>query len=140
MLARTHRVMGAPRFVVDESSLIRGNGGQISWDDVDVAYEEADGKKFLKAGTVVGKTLGGGKWSPRVVTTNEAAGILETDAKEDSPVDAMTGYSILKGGNLYENLLPDSAGGPPKVLDAAIKTELAAAGCLFQFETYDDTR
>lgn len=97
------------------------------------------GKKVLKAGTVVGEELGSGKISPRVVTTNPATGILVATAIEDDRSAALSGYGVYVGGVVYEALLPD-ASGDPRELDAAVKTELAAAGCTFQYEVYaDDT-
>ena len=69
-----------------------------------------------------------------------AQGILETDANESSSTEALTGYSLLVGGVLYETLLPDATGGPPKALPAAYKTELVAAGCTFKFIPYADSR
>lgn len=135
--------LGTPRYVVDEHSITRSNGGrQIDWANVNSSYAagQADGKKLIPAGTAVGELLGGGLISPRVVTTNPATLILETDAKEGDMSAAASGYGCIDGGNLYENLLPQSTGGPPRALPSAIKTELAAAGCRFKFYTYQDTR
>lgn len=129
-------------FVADPNSLRRSTGRQVDWANVGSGYiDAATGKKRLPAGTVVGDTLGGtGKVSPRVVTTNPAMGILATDANEDAPAEALSGYGVLIGGHLYENLLPDATGGPPKALAGAIKTELTTAGCTFTFENYEDNR
>ena len=88
---------------------------------------------------MVGELLGAGKVSPRVVTTNPAVGMLETSALEDDPVAAKSGYGMIVGGRLYENLLPDATGSP-KVLASAIKTELAASGTGFSFEQSGDNR
>lgn len=96
------------------------------------------GYKTLRAGTVIGELLGSGKISPRVDTTNPATGILETDATEDDKAASLSGYGVLVGGVLYENMLPDATGGPPKVLLSAIKTELATARAYFTFEQYGD--
>jgi hypothetical protein len=100
------------------------------------------GGKFLKAGTCVGDVLGSGKLRPRVVTTNPAVGFLASDASELSETDAITGYGLIIGGYLYENLLPDATGGPPAALAAGIKTELQVAGASkgFLFKVYEDTR
>jgi len=137
----TEGTFGTPAYFVDPHSITRSNGGrQIDWANVNASYKEADGYKLLKAGTVVGELLGSGKISPRVLTTNPATLILETDAKENDMSAAATGYGCIDGGNLYENLLPDSTGGPPRALASALKTELAAAGCRFKFYTYQDTR
>lgn len=131
--------LGRPAYFVDPHSITRSNGGrQIDW--ANVSTTDTDGYKILRAGTVVGELLGGGKISPRVVTTNPATLILETDAKENDTEAAASGYGCIDGGNLYENLLPDASGGPPRVLASALKTELAAAGCRFKFYTYADSR
>lgn len=107
----------------------------------DVATVAGSGAKFLPAGTVVGTLLDGtGKAAPRIVTTNPAIGILETNATDDpKSSDSSTGYGILIGGVIYENLLPEATG-TPKVLASAVKTELAAAGTGFAFQQYADTR
>jgi hypothetical protein len=142
MATRTTSYVSTAGFVADAKSIVRLNGGrQIDWANVASGYIDAtSGKKVLKAGTVIGTLLGSGKVSPRVVTTNPAAGFLETDAVEGDPAAPLSGYGIIVGGNLFENLLPDSAGGPPRVLATAIKTELAANTAGFFFETYTDVR
>lgn len=102
--------------------------------------QRGSGKKTLPAGTAVGELLGSGKISPRIVTTNPATGFLETTAVEDEPQAALSGYGMIVGGVLFENLLPDATGGPPKTLASAIKTELAAAGTGFSWQVYGDSR
>jgi hypothetical protein len=128
---------------VDHSSIERSNGGrQIDWANVNSSYiNSVTGKKELKAGTIIGELLGGGKVSPRVVTTNPATGVLESDAVEDSLIHAETGYGIIRGGVLYENLMPDATGGPPAVINSTVKTELQT-NCPkgFHFEVYQDNR
>lgn len=127
-------------FVADPNSVSRSYGRQIDWAHVS-AVDSLTGKKHIPAGTVCGELISGnGTISPRVVTTNPATCILTTAAYQDDPTAAATGYGTLKGGVLYENLLPDATGGPPKTLPAAFKTELAAAGCYFTWEEYQDTR
>lgn len=106
----------------------------------DQAIVAGSGAKFLPAGTVLGTLLGNGKASPRVVTTNPAVGILETNATDDPAApDSKTGYSMLVGGVIFENLLPESSGSP-KVLASAVKTELASSGMGWVFQQYSDTR
>lgn len=99
------------------------------------------GVKRLPAGTVVGdgRTGAGGKISPRAATVNTATGILETEAVEGERLAALTGYGVIVGGVLFENLLPDATGNP-KTLATAVKTELNAAGTGFSFEPWGDTR
>lgn len=133
--------IGSPRFVADEHSITRSNGGrQMDWANVNDSYKQSDGYKLVPAGTAVGELLGSGKISPRIVTTNPATLILETDAKENDFSAAASGYGCIDGGNLYENLMPQSTGGPPRALAAGIKSELVTAGCRFKFYTYQDDR
>jgi hypothetical protein len=140
MSTRTTTVIGRPGFVVDPSSIEQNPGRQIDWANVAAGYiDAATGKKVLPAGTVIGELLGSGKISPRVVTTNPATGILATTAIEGDRSAALSGYGVMVGGVIYEALLPDSSGSP-KVLAAAIKTELAAADCTFKWERYEDNR
>jgi hypothetical protein len=96
--------------------------------------------KFIPAGTVVAE-LASGKVVPRASRPGSevATGILETAANEDSVSDAATGYSVIVGGNLYENQLPD-ADPTTGLLPSGYKTELAAAGTGFAFEQYADSR
>jgi len=68
-----------------------------------------------------------------------ACGMLVSNAVENSKSDSVSGYGIIVGGNLYENLLPDATG-TPAVLSDEIKTELANAGTGFYFEQYGDSR
>lgn len=136
-MPRTTSLVTTRAFVADAHSIDRSTGRQIDW--TQVTATNADGKKFLVAGTVVGELAGAGRVAPRVATTNPAIGILETDAVEDERFAALSGYGVMKGGILYENLLPDATG-TPKTLSAAIKTELNAAGNGFAFEQYGDSR
>lgn len=137
-----------PRFVADEHSISRVPGGrQIDWANITagagvVPALNADGKKWLKAGTVVGDLAGAGKLRPRVLTTNPAMGLLETDCVEGELSAPSSGFGVINGGNIFENYLPDATGGPPATLPAAIKTELTAAGVGpgFGFFIYGDTR
>lgn len=139
-MPRTTTTVSRPSFVVDERSMEVTDGRQIDWANVGAGYINATtGKKRLPAGTVVGSLLGNGLVSPRVLTTNPATGILVSDADEGDLSAAASGYGIYRGGVVYEALLPDAAGAP-RVLAAALKTELAAAGCTFKFETYADSR
>jgi hypothetical protein len=109
--------------------------------NLDQAVVAGSGAKFLPAGTVIGTLLGNGKASPRIVTTNPAIGMLETNATDDvKSSDSVTGYGVIVGGVIFENLLPEATGGPPKVLATAVKTELASAGAGFVFQQYSDSR
>lgn len=136
-MARVTTPQASAAFISDPNSLARNSGRQVDW--ANVSATNADGKKIVPAGTVVGELLGGGLVSPRVVTTNPATGILLTNATEDSDTDSLSGYGVLVGGVLFENLLPDATG-TPKTLASAVKTELNSAGCRFTFEQYGDDR
>ena len=126
-------------FVVDPHSIQLNSGRQIDWANVSDTFKNAEGVKVLPAGTVVGELLGNGKVSPRVATTNPAIGILADSAQENLRSDSLSGYGVIVGGVLYENLLPD-ASGTPKVLTGAVKTELNTNGTGFAFEQYGDSR
>lgn len=140
MGTRTTTRIGRPGFVADPDSIELSSGRQIDWANVGAGYiDAATGKKVLPGGTVIGELLGNGKISPRVVTTNPASGLLATTAIEGDRSAALSGYGVMVGGVIYEALLPDSSGSP-KVLAAAIKTELGASACTFKFERYEDNR
>jgi hypothetical protein len=140
-MARTVYVGSRPGFIVDHSSINRNSGRQIDWTAVNASFvDPATGKKKLPAGTAVGEVTAGGKVAERVVTTRPAIGLLASDAIEDDRSAALSGYGVIIGGVVYENLLPDATGGPPPVLAAAIKTELNASGTGFVFEMYGDDR
>jgi hypothetical protein len=95
------------------------------------------GPKILPAGTAVGTLAGGGKLRPRVVSTNPAIGFLEAGAREDDRSASLSGYGVLIGGALYENLLPDASG---DTIASGIKTELDTARAWFSYEKYEDDR
>ena len=143
MLTRQSLTLGRPNFLKTPGNATDRTGGrQIDWANVSSAYlNAASGRKIIPAGTAMGTLLGSGKMSPRVVTTNPAVGLLEGDAVENELVDSLSGYGLIVGGVVYENLLPDATGGPPAVLASAVKTELQT-NCPrgFQFEVYQDTR
>lgn len=141
MSSRTTTKLGRVRPVIDEDSVLRTTGRQVDWANVDDSFKQSDGLKFIPAWTAVGTLQGAGKIAPRVDTDNPATGFIETDAKEGSTADALSGYGYVTAADLYENLLPDSSGGPPRVLPAGIKTELAASGPgRWYFEQYGDAR
>lgn len=92
-------------------------------------------------GTALMRVISGGTYTATgtILAAWSAVGILETDAHYQAPGDSLSGYGLLGGGVLYDNLLADATGSPKAVL-AAYKTELTAAGCLFQFVRYVDNR
>lgn len=137
----TSVLTNAAPFIVDPHSADRNSGRQIDWSAAGILVDAVTGKKYIPGGTVVGELLSGTKKiSPRVVTTNPAIGILEHTAYQDDPTAAKSGYPVVVGGVIYENLIAQASGGPPKTLAAAIKTELAAAGAGFVYEIYEDNR
>lgn len=145
MLTRQTTYPGRPNFLKTPGNAIDRTGGlQIDWDNVDADdyTDTASGKKIIPSGTVMGNLLSaGGAMSPRVDTTNPAIGLLEGDAVEGELVDSLSGYGLIVGGVVYENLLPDSTGGPPATLASDIKDELEAS-CPrgFHFILYEDSR
>lgn len=135
-MPRTTSYPSRAAFIADPNSIVRDTGRQIDWAHVatDGTYG-ATGSRVIPAGTVMGQLLSGASTiSPRVVTTNPAVGILETDAVENDPSAAASGYGFILGGAVYQNLL---ASGVP---DGTTKTELNAAGTGFAFLTYSDAR
>lgn len=143
-----------PGFIADHGSEIRSAGGrQIAWALVVAAFGAA-GSKHIPAGTVmseitadtndvrnVGKVIPRSQAVPAGSTTSGGARfIAETEMDEANRNHALSGYGMLVGGHLYENLLPDSAGNP-KVLPAAFKAELDVTGrALFLYSQYQDNR
>jgi len=117
----------------------------LTVDALDAAVEEGDtatiagtGGKFIPAGTRMGTGGTNGRIYPRVAGTNPAAMVLATNAREDGEYGTREAYGVFLGGALYDNLMPGSTG-TPKVIPAAEKTELAAAGCYFTFLQYRDS-
>lgn len=104
-------------------------------EDDDEAYYGGTGGKFLRAGTIV-DLLSSGKIIPSAEATAgvTAYGVLLTNADEDSPVDAATGYGVITQGMLFDNLLPEYA----HASLATWKTELLARGGAWMFSTYAD--
>lgn len=117
-----------------------GTGVQLDFSKfVDAKFGTA-GTRKIPAGTVIEPTGEAGKpaylCGPASGTAGKLALILKTDAEEDSRADAATGYGAYSGGVVYETLLPDASGNP-RILSAALKTQL---GTYFRFMTYEDKR
>lgn len=108
-------------------------------EDNDEAIVIGTGEKTIFPGTVMAE-MADKRLVPRAARPNAetASCILETGAIENNPSSALTGFGCLVAGNLFENLLPDATGDPAE-LPSAYKTELAAAGCTFFFEQYEDS-
>lgn len=95
--------------------------------------------RYLPAGTCVALMADGSVIPRSAVTGSETAiGFLVTNANENSPTDAATGYGVLRSASVYENLLPEAVGAP-KVINSAWKTELLARGGYWLFDQYQDT-
>lgn len=115
-------------------------------EDGDGALYPGTGKKLIPAGKAVAE-LSSGKIIPRadITGSEKCTGFLETNAIEDEISAAKSGYGVIIGGVLYENLLPDAtAGATTGTLPDAYKTELVNAtnprSTGFAFEQYSDNR
>lgn len=95
-------------------------------------------ERRIKAGTVMARTAGG-KLIPRVSAASgeTASEVLASDADERSNSDSLSGYGTYVDGILWQNMMPDAVAG---VVSSTYKTELTAAGCRFQYQTYSDSR
>lgn len=96
------------------------------------------GGKHVPGGTVM-DLLANGMIVPSALATAGVTAycILETNADEFSNSDAATGYGCIRGGALFENLLPEATGDPAEI-DDTWKTELRARGGAFLFEQFED--
>lgn len=92
------------------------------------------GNKAVPSGTVMAQ-LANGKVVPRAARPGAevAIGLLWGTAIENLPSHAYSGYAIIVGGVIYENLLPEGAP------IAGIKTELVNAGTGWLWQTYADS-
>ena len=107
-------------------------------EDNDVAVVTGAGYKHVPAGTRVAQDDTTGKIRPLeddgdVPADHTLIGLLATDANEDAKFEALTGYGVIVGANVYLELLPET-------LDSTAQTALAAIGKGFAFETYADDR
>lgn len=95
-------------------------------DDSTATLEGTDDYTVL-AGTVMA-ALTSGKLVPRAIIPNAetAVGLLESNATESDRSAALSGYGVIIGGAVYENLLPDANGG--STISSTYKTELQTAG------------
>lgn len=113
----------------------------------DVAYYGGTGPKFIPAGKVMVE-LSSGKLATRSHRpgSETAVGLLASNAVENGPSEAMSGYGVIIGGVVFENLLPDAtAGATTGVITTAYKTEMmgstsSPASTGFVFEQYADNR
>lgn len=137
-MPRTEFNLSTPGFVCDNNSMRKNSGRQIDWDGVDDSrVDETSGKKVIPAGTAVSvSTNDATKIVPSADTdaTGNAIGLLVSNAVEDDPSAALSGYGVYIGGVVFEDLTPDGADG-----SNAFKAELATSGCTFQWERYSDS-
>jgi hypothetical protein len=136
MGSRTEFENSRPGFIADAASIALLSGRQVDWDEVPASYADDSGGKFLPAGTVVSEMPGGGL-VPRVdgvEYAGDAVGLLRTSAHENDRNAALSGYGVVAGGVVYQNLLPDAEAGTW----GTMATELQDAGPGFRFEVYED--
>lgn len=129
----TAAAIGATSLVVDEL--------QFGIAAAAVAYTGGESnKKRIPAKTIMAQ-LSSGLCIPRVdVTGAETAEfMIETDAGEDLASDSKSGYGMMDGARLFENLLPD-ADPATGLIPSGWKTELRAFGGTWMFEPYADSR
>lgn len=127
------RKNSTPDFVADWNSITRNTGRMIDWSVVSGAAYLAGGVKQIKAGTPMAQ-LASGKIVPYANRpgTETAIGLLYSTAIEGLESHAGSGYGVIIGGVVFENLLPEA-------LSGGIKTDLQAAGTGFAFQTYADS-
>lgn len=102
--------------------------------------------KTIRAGTVMCELAADGAGARKIVPrairpgAETSIGLLRTDAVYGDKTEALSGYGLVVGGVVYENLLPDATGSPA-VLPSAYKTELqtAGVGTGFGFRQYQDS-
>lgn len=109
-------------------------------DDAQAKYTGTpSGTKQIPAGTVMCR-LASKMCVPRAIRpgSETAIGLLATDASQDDMSAAKSGFGLLLGGAVYENLLPDFSNGSWATFKSEMQT--AGVGTGFAFLTYEDTR
>lgn len=134
-MGRTTRSVTRPGFIVDHATAQLSSGRKIDWDEVPSSYENDAGDKVIPAGTPMADNDGG--MVPRDDlasdgTEGEAFGLLASSADEGARSDSLSGYGIVVGGVIYEDLLPVDV--------SDYKDELDDNGAAFVWETYEDDR
>lgn len=139
-MASTTYLNSRAAWLVDWENSPRDLGHQVYWAGVDPARIDANGKKYVPDGSIM-VILANGNIVPRadvaltegdVLGTETAVGLLIGEANEADKTDALTGYGLLRGGLVYENLLPDAE-------EATLATwlgEMAANGSQFIYLTH----
>lgn len=123
----------APAAAGDESLAVAALVNAIESDDEASYIVSESDAKVIKAGTVMCQ-LSSGKIVPRVNRpgSEEAKGLLMTTAIENDRSASLSGYGMIVGGVIYENLLPETI--------TSYKTELENNGLSWVWETYADNR
>ena len=145
MPTTTSRQLGRAQWLVDWENAPRDLGHQIDWDSVDPERVDAAGKKYVPDGSIMA-LLAGGKMIPRddvdispapgdQLGTETAVGLLIGQANEGDQSDALTGYGLVLGGVVYNNLLYDFG----QANLATWKTELETNGLTFVYLTHQNT-
>jgi hypothetical protein len=136
-MGRTTRNITKPGFLVEQGNAARDPGRQVDWDAFGASYENEFGNVELKQGMVVSLDDTSGKIIPRNTGDSDLAeGILASSANEDSDEDSLSGYGLIRGGVVYEDLI-DLDGGTL----STIKTELNDNNPYgFNFASYNDDR
>lgn len=103
----------------------------LAEDDEATYTVSQSGSKVIPAGTVMSQ-LSSGKLVPRAARpgSEAAIGLLISTATENSKNDSLSGYGVVVGGVIYENLLPET------ITD--YKTELGTNGSGWVWQTYGD--
>jgi hypothetical protein len=146
------------QFVVDPSQIAIDQGHVINWDQVTdapgVTVDDNGVPTKIAAGTAMKYDVApGGPATVKTIINSGAAPytgaifLLATDAIRASTAAAKTGYGVIIGGTIFENLLPQAADqGPTGVgIPAALKTALEAGRTAgenrgFAWRKYYDSR
>lgn len=130
----SHTGLSRPSFLVDPTSAERDGGHQIDWDVAFTGFGTA-GSRVIPHGHPMSPSGTAGKIVPSTnAAGNEASviGLLEGPAVEDDQSAAKTGYGLVTGGVVYEQLIPG--------ITATIKTNAAGNVRGLLFYTYEDSR
>lgn len=113
MATHTQRVVSQVGFIADSHSIdLLPTGRQIDWATVGAGYVDATtGKKVIPAGTVMYEVTPDGPLAPAdaagaAPAGERVVGLLATQAGEGDRHAALSGYGVIIGGAIYENLLP----------------------------------
>lgn len=125
-------ILTAPAAAGATTLTVEALDAQIESGDTAPYIVSESGNKVIPAGTVMA-FLSGTKMVPRAVQPGSegAWGLLMSTAEENSKSDSLSGYGVIVGGVIYENLLPETI--------TSYKTELETNGTTFLWLTYSDS-